>query len=111
MTQPRYEVSYAPLAIDDLRVIHRYVAHVLQAPNTAKRQVRRIETAVRGLSTLPLRHEIVGWEPWSDMGVRKLKVDNFLVFYRVSDERRAVEVILILYAGSNVEEMASQSER
>ena len=45
------------------------------------------------------------------MGVRKLKVDNFLVFYRVSDERRAVEVIRILYAGSNVEEMASQSER
>lgn len=46
MTQPHYEVSYAPLAIDDLRGIHRYVAHVLQVPNTAKRQVRRIETAV-----------------------------------------------------------------
>lgn len=45
------------------------------------------------------------------MGVRKLKVDNFLVFYRVSDERHAVEMIRILYAGSNVEEMASQSER
>ena len=62
MTQRRYEVSYAPLAIDDLRGIHHFVAHELKVPNTASRQVRRIETAIRGLSTLPLRHEIVGRE-------------------------------------------------
>lgn len=106
MTPRKYEVAYSSLARDDLRDIYQHIAHVLKVPNVAKRQVERIEKAVRGLSQFPMRHEAVDWEPWYSMGIRRLKVDNYLVFYRASEERGLVEVVRVLYAGMDIREMA-----
>jgi plasmid stabilization system protein ParE len=80
MTPRKYEVVYSSLAHDDLRDIYQHIAHVLKVPNVAKRQVERIEKAVRGLSQFPMRHEAVDWEPWHSMGIRRLRADNCLAF-------------------------------
>ena len=97
-----YKVIYSPAAQDDIRAIFTYIAFELQAEQAAQGQVNRIREAVRKLDTMPERHEIVDWEPWSSMGMRKLPVDNYIVFYLVDSDVMTVAVIRIFYGGCDI---------
>ena len=40
---------------------------------------------------MPSRYSLVDWEPWKSMGMHKVPVDNFVVYYTVNDGFCAVE--------------------
>ena len=94
-----YSVVYSPEAIDDLREIYSYIAFTLMVPETAQKQVTRIRKEVRSLDFMPVRYSLVDWEPWKSMGMHKVPIDNFVVYYTVDDGNRTVTVIRIFYAG------------
>ena len=43
------------------------------------------------------------------MGMHKILVDNFIVFYTVDDSQMEVSILRILYAGRDIESIASQT--
>lgn len=98
-----YSIVYSPEAKADLRGIYTYIAFSLQSPGTAKDQVNRIRKEIRSLDFMPSRHGIVDWEPWKSMGMHKVPVDNFVVYYAVNAENRLVTVIRIFYSGRDAE--------
>ena len=102
----KYDVQYAPLAIEDLRNIYRYIAHSLLEPTTALKQTDRIREGIRSLSAMPSRHPLVDWEPWRSLQIRKLPIDNYMVFYSVNPEVQSVTVYRIFYGGRNIQEIA-----
>lgn len=79
------------------------IAFELMAEQAARGQVNRLRDAVRKLDTMPERHEVVDWEPWLSMGMRKLPVDNYMVFYLVNDDDKTVTVIRVFYGGRDIE--------
>ena len=83
---------YKRQALDDLREIYSYIANELLAPETATAQLGRIRKEVRSLDFMPARYALVDWEPWHSMKMHHLPVDNFIVYYLVDDEKRAVTV-------------------
>lgn len=97
-----YSVVYSPEAMDDLREIYSYIAFTLLVPETAKKQVNHIRKKVRSLDFMPSRYSLVNWEPWKSMGMHKVPVDNFVVYYTVNDDSRTVTVIRIFYGGQDV---------
>ena len=101
-----YTVAYSPAAQEDVRDIYAYIAYELQAKHAAQNQIRRIRDAIRGLETMPRRYESVDWEPWLSMGMRRMPVDSYLVFYLVDDENKVVVVNRVFYGGRNIEEVA-----
>lgn len=98
-----YKVIYSPLAQDDIRAIYTYIANELQAKQTARGQVDRIRNTVRKLNAMPERYSAVEWEPWASMGMRKVPVDNYIVFYLVDTVKLTVTVIRVLYNGRDIE--------
>lgn len=54
---------------------------------------------------------MVDWEPWASMGMRKLPVDNFLVFYLVNQEECLVMVVRIFYGGRDIENIIQNEEQ
>lgn len=94
-----YSVSYSPEAMDDLREIYSYIAFTLLVPETAEKQVNRIRKEVRSLGFMSSRYSLVDWEPWKSMGMHKVPVDNFVVYYTVDDDSHTVTVIRIFYGG------------
>ena len=98
-----YRVQYSPAAYEDLRAVYRYIALELQAEETAQHQTARIRRAVRTLDRFPRRHPTVDWEPWMSMGIYKVPVDNYYVFYRVDEDRLTVTILRIFYAGRDIE--------
>lgn len=98
-----YKVSYAPEAVNDLKDIYAYIAYELLVPDTARNQVDRIRKEIRSLDFMPTRYALVDWEPWHSLGLHRLLVDNFIVFYLADDASRTVTVIRIVYGGRNLE--------
>ncbi|MCI6552489.1 MAG: type II toxin-antitoxin system RelE/ParE family toxin [Lachnospiraceae bacterium] len=97
-----YSVSYSPEAMDDLREIYSYIAFTLLVPETAEKQVNRIRKEVRSLDFMPSRYSLVDWEPRKSMGMHKVPVDNFVVYYTVDDDSHTITVIRIFYGGRDV---------
>ena len=97
-----YSVVYSPEAMDDLKEIYAYIAFTLLVPETAQKQVNRIRKEVRSLDFMSFRYSLVDWEPWKSMGMHKVPVDNFVVYYTVNDDSRTVTVIRIFYGGRDV---------
>lgn len=98
-----YTVGYSVEALDDLREIYSYIANELLVPETAAAQLDRIRKEVRSLDLIPARYTLVDWEPWHSMKIHQLPVDNFIVYYLVDDEKRAVTVARIFYGGRDIE--------
>ena len=103
-----YHVQYSAEAVEDLRNIYQYIAVELQAPQTAQGQVDRIRKMIRSLSFTPTRFAAVEWEPWASMGMRKVPVNNYLVFYLVKNTEATVTVVRIFYGGRNIEEIVNE---
>ena len=103
----QYRIQYSPAALDDLKDIYAYLAYELKAPSTAKNQVNRINAEIGSLDFMPCRYEQVDWEPWKSMGMRKVPVNNFVVFYKVDLDAMTVTVFRIVYGGSDVRRIAT----
>ena len=110
MKKMKFKVIYSPAALDDLRNIYAYIAYILLVPDTAERQVNRIRKEIRSLDLFPERNSVVEWEPWASMGMRKVPVDNYIVFYLPDKEKRIVLIVRVFYAGQDIEHIIQELE-
>lgn len=101
----KYTVQMTQAAIMDLETINAYIAEVLLSADTAKQQCARILEKINSLATLPNRNRTLylkGKFPY-----HQIQVDNYTVFYSVSDNK--VTVFRILYSASNLIERLGKS--
>jgi toxin ParE1/3/4 len=59
---------------------------------------------------MPARYATVDWEPWTAMGMRKMPVDNYLVFYLVDAQEYTVNIVRIFYGGRDIESIVRGEE-
>ncbi len=97
-----FSMIYSPETVNDLREIYTNITYKLLVPKTAEGQINRIRDIIRSLDFMPLRYPIVDWEPWKSIEMHKLPIDNFIVFYIVSNEKRLVTIVRILYGGRDI---------
>ena len=106
-----FQVVYSTAAQEDVRSIYNYIAYELLAEQAAKKQVRRIREIVHSLNILPERHKAVDWEPWASMGMRKVPVDNYIVFYLVDNDNRIVIVDRVFYGGRDIHGISNCNQK
>ena len=100
-----YRVYYSVAAKNDLLSIYRYIAFDLYEPVIAKKQINRLREGIKKLSIFPKKHPSVEWEPWLSMNMRRVTIDNYVVYYLVNDDQRLVTIVRIFYGGRNIEHM------
>ena len=93
-----YKIEITARAKQDLREIHAYIAGNLKEPKTAERLLDKIESEILTLNDMPLRHAVERDEHVRLRNLRKLIVDNYLVFYTVGKKTETVFIIRVLYA-------------
>ncbi|MGO4970676.1 type II toxin-antitoxin system RelE/ParE family toxin [[Clostridium] aminophilum] len=98
-----YSVRYSDEAKEDLRNIFTYIAYKLGSRDNAKDQVNRIREAIRKLNRFPKLNPLVPYEPWNSLGMRRLNIDNYAIFYLVDEERELVEIVRIPYGARDLE--------
>lgn len=102
-----YRIFYTPDAHEDIRRIYSHIAFRLREKRTASGQIDRIRKEVASLKNFPERYSTVDWEPWASVKMRKMSVDNYVVYYQVDTPTKTVAVARIVYGGRDMEHIIS----
>jgi toxin ParE1/3/4 len=89
----RYRVEYLPVAEQDLLEIVDYIAR--DRPQAARAFVDRLDRAVTRLETFPRSAKRPKDERLRRLGDRVLVVEEFLVFYAITD--RTVQIRRVIH--------------
>lgn len=98
----QWKVKLTPEFQQEVRDIYSYIANTLLVPETARKQIDRILLAVESLNEMPQRNPLYERDPWKSRGLRKLIVDNFVVFYLTNEKQKDVAVLHVFYGGRNI---------
>ena len=92
-----YKVKLTNNALGQLKEAVGYISKVFLEPEIARRWSDRLKKEMYSLSQLPLRYPLVDEEPWHTEGIRKMPVENFIVYYWVNDDTSTVWVTAVVY--------------
>ena len=95
----QYNLIILPEAQKDIRDIVIYIARELAAPQAALNLLAEFEKAINTLAERPKRIKTVNEQPWKDVGIRKIRVKNYYIYFLVDDDEVAVKVNAVIYTG------------
>lgn len=93
----KYSINIGKLAERDMWEAVSYIQEVLFQPESAKRIYRAFKDQINSLSTMPERYAVIAEEPYTSMGLRKVNVENYLIFYIVNEKEKTVSIVRVLY--------------
>ena len=100
-----YKVQFLPVAKNDLTDIAGYIASELGMPDAALSLAEKIVHGTERLSEFPYScHVYTPIRPLKQE-YRKLRVENYLVFYTVDESEKNVTVMRIIYAKRDFEKI------
>ena len=92
-----YKVKVTRQAMAQMKEIVQYISVELLAPEAADKLLDKMREAIAKLSVMPERYALIEEEPWKHEGIRKVIVNNFLIYYWVDAENLKVQVIAVIY--------------
>lgn len=92
-----YKIQITESAENDLRAVGLYISNELLEFSIAKKVVSKIGESIIKSEKLPLRNALVSDDRLALQGIRRILVDNYIVFYIVTEETKTVTIIRILY--------------
>ncbi len=88
-----YKVFIAPAAKRRIREQAEYIATVQGDPETAARWLVRIFDKIDELAEIPRRYSVAVEDAWCAYEVRSIPIGQFVLYFTIVDEARAVWVI------------------
>ncbi len=92
-----YDILITEPAEKKLYDIGAYISKELLEPQKAKKVVEKIAKGINSLANVPLRNNLAADDRLAGKGIKKMMVDNYIVCYVVTEERKTVTMIRILY--------------
>jgi plasmid stabilization system protein ParE len=89
--QGTYVVRLTKRVAGDLEQIHSYVSH--ESEQNAPALVAKLFDAMQSLSEFPHRYPVYSGHPQPSRQVRRMAVGNYLIYFRILESGRAVEII------------------
>ena len=97
----QFKVLITPTAKKDIEDIIRYIRDDLKNPDAADNIRNKFKEAILSLSTLPFRHHLVKDTTIANLNIRKIIIENYIVFYTVYEENSSVDIVRVLYTRRN----------
>ena len=102
-----FDILVTQDAENDLKNIRDYIASNI-SKKTSVRIINLIKSSIERLSLFPQFAPAVKYEPWNSLGVRRIVVKNFLVYYRVVLEENTVYILKVTYGKRNQQTVLEQ---
>lgn len=95
MENNKYQLKIFPMAQLDMKQIFDYISVELCNPTAAIGQINDFEKAFDNVCAFPESCPYINNEYVKDRSLRKLIVNNYIAFYRISDHE--IQVVRVLY--------------
>ncbi len=97
-----YHVKFSLTAQTDIYNIVQYIRLALQEPETAVKLYWKIKEGISSLSQLPERCPLVDIPAMRELGVHRLLIQNYSVFYVVDQKQSIVKIARVIYSGRDI---------
>lgn len=97
-------------AKSDLYSILNYISFELKSPQSGASVTKDILSMIYSLGHMPMRHKKADKDPWNSMGIRRVSVRNYTIFYWPIEDRKMVYILRILYAGRDFEKLLEEAD-
>jgi addiction module RelE/StbE family toxin len=98
----KFKVVIYPKAKQDMEIIFEYIKESLGSPQAAYNMVEKFYKAIEKASIFPLSCPLTNNEGVKDKTLRKLIVDDYIIFYKPNDEEKQIEIIRVIYGMRNM---------
>lgn len=95
----RYNLEYSKESKQDLIGIKQYIKYNLQEPEIAQKLVSKIRKEINSLKNNPEIYAIIDDDIIRKLEIRKLIVDNYIVFYRIKNSN--IQIVRVMYGRRN----------
>ncbi len=95
----KYNIEYSKESKQDLIGIKQYIKYNLQEPETSQKLISKIRNEINNLKNNPEIYAIIDDELIKKLEIRKLIVDNYIVFYRIKNNN--IEIVRVMYERRN----------
>ena len=93
----QYKVKLTPQALEQIEETIQYISKILLEPDIARKWADTLQGEINKLDSMPSRYPLTEEEPWRTRGIHRMPVKNFLVYYWVDEEKKAVWVTAVIY--------------
>ena len=97
----KYKIQFSKNAKTDLIDTYSYIKYNLQETAIAKKLIAKIREEINKLKDNPTIYAVIKDEIIKKREIRKIKVNNYIVFYRVEENNKVVEIVRIMYGRRN----------
>lgn len=97
----KYQIEFSKEARKDLKDIVKYIKYNLQEPNIALKFADKIKRNVEKLSENPNIYSIIDDKFLRKFELRKIIVDNYIIFYKTVDKENKLQIVRIMYGRRN----------
>lgn len=95
----RYNLIILPEAQNDIRETVLHIARDLAAPRAALDLQDALQGGIDSLANMPERIKTVDDQPWKDAGVRKIRVENYYIYFVIAESVHEVRILAVIYVG------------
>lgn len=95
----QYNIEYSNEARQDLIDIKQYIKYNLQEPTIAKKLISKIGMEIDKLKINPEIYAIIDDDFIKKLEIRKVIVDNYIVFYRIKNNN--IQIVRVMYGRRN----------
>lgn len=102
----KYSYRFSERAEQDFDEILRYISIDLANPAAAQKLGRKMFEQIDMVRAFPKPVAPVDNEFLSDKAVRKLLVDNYVIYYKAHYDEKIISIIRIVYGKRNLDEIS-----
>lgn len=95
----KYNIEYSKESKQDLIEIKKYIKYNLQEPEVAQKLISKIRKEINTLKKNPEIYTIIDEDIIKKLEIRKLIIDNYIVFYRIKNNN--IQIVRIMYGRRN----------
>ena len=104
-----YNIVITEAAQRDLLDIFDYIAFELRESESASRLLSKIRAKIKSLEEFPDRDNMISEPKYKFQNIRWCPIENYFIFYQVSDVQNQVFILRALYKKRNWEHLLSPS--
>lgn len=100
-----YSFILADSAQRDIDSISAYLDYQLKSPQAAEDFLSDVEAGCRRVTEMPKAYPLYNDMKLAIQGYRKIVIKNYLIFYRIKEEEKAIYVTRVIYGGRDYSEL------
>ena len=100
-----YSYKFTENAENDLDEIIRYIREKLFNPSAAVSFFKRVFESIDNLRKFPLSGMLVENEFLPNKDIRKVVIDNYIMYYLAGEAKREIIIVRIIYGKRNLEKI------